>query len=267
MAHPKVATLVPLKHLDTIVDDEYFMALSHAAANDEYLDFFRERSEEGKYVILDNSSIEMGGPEAFESYLEKARLMKASEIMLPDVFQDPTATLREAERCMMILKKREYSGYNVMVIPQGDNVLEWFKNARDLCNIRVLLYPMNPSHGYREATTIGITYRYTTLFGGNRLNMLWLLSSMLPGFQKIHFLGAKADPRLEARLAIKQFEVRGVDSSYPCVYTQHGIKITPEFMSGPRPTREIDFLEDEYDTELLQKNLEVWWDACLNPLE
>jgi len=266
MAHPKVATLVPLKHLNEIIDDEYFMALSHAAENDEYLNFFRERVDEGKYVILDNSSIEMGGPDTFETYLEKAMLIGASEIMLPDIFQDPAATVLEAERCMAILKKVGYSG-NVMMIPQGETVWGWLSNARDLCNIRELRFPTNPYHGHWEANTVGITYRYTDLFGGNRLNVLWLLSSILPGYQKIHFLGCKTDPRLEARLAIKQPEVRGVDSSYPCVYTHHGMELLPIWMEGVRPSREIDFLEDEYDPNLLKRNLKVWWDACLDPSE
>ena len=270
MMHPKVATIVPLKHLNTIIDDEYFMCLSHAAENSEYLHFFEDRSKEGKYVILDNSAIEMGGPESFETYLEKALLMEASEIMLPDIFPDPVATLLEARRCMALLKRVKYSG-NVMVIPQGATVLEWLSNARDLCEIRVLRYPMNPIGGdaaeHWEATTIGISYRHADLFGGNRIDILWLLDSILPGFQKIHFLGVKMDPRFEARLAIKQYGVRGVDSSFPCVYTRHGIKITPEFLSGSRPTREIDFLEDGYDPKLLQKNMDMWWDACLNPSE
>ena len=261
--HPKIATIVPLKHLNKIIGDEYFMALSHVAGNGEYLNFFRERVEEGKYVILDNSAIEMGGPETFETYLEKALLMKASEIMLPDIFPDPVATLKEAKRCMVLLKKRKYSG-NVMVIPQGETMLEWLSNARDLCRIRELSI-LELGRNYWEATTVGISYRHADLFGGNRLNVLWLLDSILPGYQKIHLLGAKMDPRFEARPAIKQFGVRGIDSSFPCVYTRHGIKITPEFLSGSRPTREINFLEDEYDTGLLQYNMDMWWDACLNP--
>ncbi len=263
--HPKIATIVPLKHLDTIIDDEYFMALSHVAGNDEYLNFFRERVEEGKYVILDNSAIEMGGPETFETYLEKARLMKASEVMLPDIFPDPVATLLEAKRCMALLKKAEYPG-NVMVIPQGETLLEWLSSARDLCKV-CSVGSRSSVVSFWEATTIGISYRHADLFGGNRLNILWLLESVLPGFQKIHFLGCKMDPRFEACLAIKQLKVRGVDSSFPCVYTHHGIKITPEFLGGARPAREIDFLEDDYDAVLLQYNMDVWWDACLNPSE
>lgn len=263
--HPKIATIVPLKHLNTIIDDEYFMALSHVASNDEYLNFFRERVEEGKYVILDNSAIELGEPEAFETYIEKARLMKASEIMLPDIFPDPVATLQEAKRCMAILRRVGYSD-NVMVIPQGRTLLEWLKSARDLCNIK-LFHGKNLSDPCWKATTVGISYRHADLFGGNRLSILWLLDSVLPWFQKVHFLGCKADPRIEARLAINLSQVRGVDSSFPCVYTRHGIRINPELLSGPRPTREIDFLEDEYDPNLLKYNLESWWNACLNPLE
>ena len=262
--HPKIATIVPLKHLNTIVNDEYFMALSHAAGNDGYLNFFRERVEEGKYVILDNSAIEIGEPEAFETYLEKARLMKASEVMLPDFFQESGRTLQEAERCMKLLAKTNFC-CNIMVIPQGKTVLEWFANAKALLSIRVLNQDFRS--GFWEATTVGISARYTKMFGGNRLDMLWLLSTILPNFQKVHFLGQYIDPRFEARLALEYPVVRVVDSSFPCVYTRHGIKISPEFLNGPRPTREIDFLEDEYDTELLQGNMDMWWNACLNPSE
>src|SRR3989337_2874228 len=97
MTNPKIATIVPLAHLNEIKDDDYFMALSYAISNSEYAGFFNERAGEGKHVILDNSAVELGEPEDFKGYLEKAMAIHASEIMLPDVFRDPEATLRRAK--------------------------------------------------------------------------------------------------------------------------------------------------------------------------
>lgn len=252
MAKSKLATLVPLKHLDLIKDDDYFMALSHVASNSDYVDFFKARSKEGKHVILDNSCIEIGEPEKFEDYFEKALAMRASEIMFPDIFEDPLVTLMKAWSCAIDFAGEIRSrGLRVMVIPQGKSRSIWLKNTTDL---RMLM------KNYEIEPTIGITYRYTKMFGGSRYFAVTLLSTY-PGI-KVHLLGAYADPRKEAQPLLMSPIVRGLDSSYPSVYAKHGIELTPKMFGEPRPERNIDFLEDEYDANLLKRNIEVWRDVC-----
>lgn len=254
----KVATLVPKAHLIDINGDEYFMALSYAATDPEYVNFFATQARIGNYVILDNSAVELGHPEPFEDYLAKAFKMGVSEVMLPDFFQDAQATVAEARRCMSILSEQRYGG-NIMVIPQGKTVLEWIECCKALLDIRV---QFAGSHRYLAATTVGISTRYTDFFDGSRAKILWLLELALFGGQKVHFLGCYADPRMEIAPVLPLHYVRGVDSSYPSVYAQQGMLLTPEAFSWPRPPRNIDFLNDKYDRTLLRANITEWRDAC-----
>lgn len=252
----KIATILPLHHLDEIRDDSYFMALSHACENEEYLKFFRERAKDNRYVILDNSAVETGAPEDFKTYMEKATAIGVSSIMLPDVFQDARATLDSAYWALddYALDIKLLS-MDVMVIPQGRSIDEWLKNAKDLSDI-VLDRGMSP--------IFGISCRYTSMFGGTRSLAILLLHHHRNEYLKIHLLGCYADPRIDVRPILNFHFITGVDSSYAAVYTENILKITPESLSGTRPSRNINFLTDTYDVELLRDNIKAWRLACGN---
>lgn len=264
MANPKVATIVPLHHLELLNDDEYFLALSHAAENSMYLRFFREWAEQGKYIILDNSAVELEEPEPFGHYLEKALSMGASEILLPDHFRNPERTLDAAWAAMAALENTGYTG-RIMVVPQGKTVFEWLRNAVELLDVR----SVDDTHGLRTVTTVGISCRYTDMFDGNRTNAFTLLKDHFTKFTgrfRVHFLGCYADPREEIAPIIYNPSVQGVDSSYPSVYAQHNIVLNQQAFTMPRPARHIDFLQHTYDPLLLAYNVDMWRDACLGEI-
>jgi hypothetical protein len=263
MTNPKVATIVPIAHLDEIKNDDYFMALSYAVDNAEYAKFFRDRSEEGKYVILDNSAVELGEPEPFETYLDKAMEIKASEIMLPDIFQDGPSTLVEACRCAKLLKPCHK--FDLMVIPQVHDHDEWVDHSKSITswldNAKSLTRSILPfTRWLKSNLTIGISARYTDMFGNNRSKALL----MMPVFDlNVHFLGCYADPTYEIRPNINYSFIRGVDSSYPSVYAKNSMALTPEVMSMPRPMTKIDLINDRYEPTLIHDNVRAWRDACL----
>lgn len=256
MANPKVATIVPLNHLDEIQGDDYFMALSHAASNRAYLDWFAQRSAEGKYVILDDSAVELGKPEPFEAYFSKAAYIGVSEIMLPDVFQNSEETLTLSLNAMKQIEHFDLD-VDIMAVPHGRDTVEWLSCA-------VKLAKMVKSYGVEP--TIGISCRYTSMWGGSRLPAVLLLlrawRARLKTKPKIHLLGCYSDPRLEVYPIVECDMFIGVDSSYPSVYAQNGYELLPESLSLPRPVRNIDFIKDSYDPALLRKNMEVWQNAC-----
>jgi len=254
MSSNKVATIVPKKHLHLTKDDDYFMALSFCLEDKEYADFFRERSGEGKFVTLDNSAIELGEPEPFETYFDKALSIGASQIMLPDYFLDPEATYESAKKIIQTMGTRmAFVDMRVMIIPQGKTTTEWSTNAYKLIN---LLYQ------YAIVPTVGISYRYRTkLFDGHRpLALLHLAKNHI--FESVHFLGSDRDPGKELRDYLELDNVLGVDSSYPSVYAQQNIKLTKPLFQLPRPPREIDFLNDAYNETLLVQNIEAWKHEC-----
>lgn len=255
----KVATIVPIKHLHVTEKDDYFMALSYLIDHQEYKEFFKARSAEGKYVILDNSAIETGEPEPFETYFEKAKSIRASCIMLPDVFQEAQTTLEKAEEALEHITENFTPSYNpeTMIIPQGINQLEWTFNLVQLR--RRVLYHLNTN------PIVGISARYTSMFEGSRRTAVQRVNYVLNDSPriKIHLLGCYANPLEEIRtISNLSPEVQGVDSSYPSVYAQHGLRMNMKSFENPRPSRDIDFVEDMYDESMLKDNIEVWRQAC-----
>ena len=252
MANPKIATIVPLAHLDLIKDDDYFMALSYAIDNKDYAGFFAERAGEGKHVILDNSAVELGEPENFVTYLDKAQSIHASEIMLPDIFQDAEETIHEASKSLPKIKSKYH--FDLMIIPQGKTLNEWMACKDELENLAL------PYCKWMETELhVGVSARYTDLFGGSRMRVIDFADST-----QIHFLGCYANPIEEIQPILDLWMVCGIDSSYPSVFAKNGLILSAESIAMPRPMTKLDLLNDVYNSDLLRSNIRMWRSACRN---
>ena len=250
----KIATIVPMAHLKETINDQYFMALSYAVEAPEYAKFFKARALEGAYVILDNSSVEVGDPGDFNDYLDKAIAISATEVMLPDIFRNAGATYDASRRALTLLANRTLYNPNVMIIPQGVSVTVWMQNAKELID---LVLPYTEAIGAK--LTVGVSARYTDLFGGTRSVVFAYNLRGLP----VHFLGCYANPAEEIRPFIDYRRLRSVDSSFPCVYTKVSMKTTIPNLAMPRPMTRLNLTDDYYDPELLRHNIDVWKEACI----
>lgn len=250
----QVATIVPIAHLDLIKSDSYFMALSYMCEDDRYARFFYDRATEGKYVILDNSAVEMGAPEDSQTYIEKALAIGASEILLPDWFKDSARTLEAARVTLTMAKSLDYRG-RFQAVPQGHSATEWFENLQALLEIP-------------EVTTIGLSRRYNVawMFVGGRygpsIHIRMSLAKANRQDVKIHWLGQLHHP-IEERVwqALRYPHVQGIDSSLPTIATRCGELLTNDW-SRPEDARPPDFLTDEYDRDLMSANVQRWRAMC-----
>lgn len=240
----KVAAIVPVNYSYMVAVDYYHLVLTIQARTEEGLRTYREWSDAGKYIILDSPVIEKGAPERFEDTLALAQAIGASEILTPDWFQDSRRTLSEALHAVRLASEAGFKG-RLMAAPQGKTQKEWLENCEVLCTL--------PIH------TIGISYRYADMFGGNRVDLVKQVSPMLEG-RKIHLLGCSLDPVLEAYLLLHLNEVQGVDSATSAIFTKHYMYYRPGL---PRPDRnQLDLVHDDLDETLLAMNLMNWKDRC-----
>jgi len=244
----KIATIVPKAHLDLIMNDEYLMALTHAADDPLYLEFFADRVAEGKYVILDNSTVELGEPEDFETYISKAKLMGASEIVLPDWFQDADRTLAYIKPGIETAQRLGYKG-RYMAVPQGLTHSEWIHNASEM-----LVYPID---------TVGISCRYTGMFQGSRALAVGFVEHLLQKRGRtevnVHLLGCWTNPLSDVAISLPSRIIAGVDSSYPSVFAKYNLLLTP---NTKRPSGGIDIVNDVYDEAILATNIATWQRLC-----
>lgn len=250
MANPKIATIVPKAHLELIRDDDYFMALSYAASDPEYVEFFKSRADAGAHVILDNSTVELGAPEAIESYLVKATEMNASEILAPDWLAQKLKTIAALHEAVhMVNNYSDFKG-QLMAVPQGADQHEWFS-----CATEMLAFP--------EVKTLGISRRYGEMFGGSRFLATMALFGAIENVGrtdvKVHLLGCWNDPTVDILLLNRYPMFQGADGSVAAVMAKNGLA----FRAGARrPEGHIEILTDRYDSYRIRTNIDEWRRLC-----
>lgn len=244
----KLATILPTHYLQLAKDDEMHMALAHLIGKDEeYTNFFKERASEGKYVILDNGVVETGKPVSIEELVAKAKMIGASELIIPDHFMNGEATMESAIENVPYVRKHAPT-LKIMVVPQGETIEEWLYFAKEIIQM--------------DIDTIGIPKVLTKLGGRDaRLEVLADLGHSLRGLA-IHLLGCWENP-LELKLIAKAVStgqilpVRSCDSAIAYAYARENMSIT----SGERPTGAIDFSAKDASIDKLLHNIMIWEDS------
>lgn len=248
----KVATILPTKYLHLIKDDDYHMCLAHLIGKDkEYTEFYKTMcADPDKYVIMDNGLIE-GDPRPIEELVEKALMIGATEIILPDVFKDTEATLEAACYAMEYLEAygRDLP-FKVMAVPQGSTIEEWLYCAEQMIEW--------------DIDCLGIPKVLVAINGRDgRLDALQRLGNKLRGLD-IHLLGCWTNALELTLIAKAEYEgiirpIRGVDSALAYYYTKEGLLLN----QCDKPSGYVNFADKSLDEDLLKRNIEMWKDACV----
>ena len=252
----KLASIVPQNFLHLTAESDFHMALAHLIDREgyeQYTEFFKNRKENA-FCILDNGVIE-GEPMKIEDIIEKAELIHADEIVLPDAYKNASATLAMVKNAIEVLitKYGEHNWpFKLMAVPQGDCKEVWLSCAKILLD----------EYG-QYIDTIGIPKHLIDTFG-ERDARLYAISDLaeevdLEGFE-IHLLGCWKTP-LEVLTISKASEqgiiptVRSCDSAIPYVYARNGLR----FSDDDRPDRDaIDFKKGYCNGILLAYNICAW---------
>lgn len=239
----KVATIVPTAYLHLVQNDNYHLCLAQAiGADGRYTDFYRTAAASGDHVILDNGAAEGYMPSIEELY-EKALLINASEMVLPDKFFAMRDTLRATDNAINYLEKAGYKKPR-MAVPQGRSLVEWYDCALEMSE---------------WVDCLGIPKNLVFLDGPyGRLKAITALR--LAGVEvDMHLLGCWEDPREVGMLFEHAGRIRGVDSRIPYLYASEGRSLLP----GSKPAkRTIDFDDTSVSVTLLQDNISRWKEYC-----
>ncbi|MNB67133.1 hypothetical protein D3C75_136180 [compost metagenome] len=268
----KAATIVPQKYLHLIENQTYHMALAHLigkAGFEDYSAFYELKGkQDDKFLIMDNGLIE-GDPRPIEEIVEKAKLLYASELVLPDVFRDSPATLSAVERAFDYIYDNGIYDLKVMAVAQGNTYEEWLANARELLKlpINTLGIPkVLTKLPYYKMTPGGFTTYEKDGYWLQRLEALQALRVDLDATDvEIHLLGCWDTPLEAKRIANAVasgdcHEVRGIDSAIPWVYANAGMKMS----EGERPVGPVDFGATNLDADdlTLKYNIHMWQREC-----
>lgn len=233
----KVAEIVPVDQLQDIKDNHYHMCLAHLVAighnnkqAERYIEFYRQMSDEGKYVLMDNGAAEGSqlNPDALVKQYEK---IMPTEIVIPDTLNDANNTLA---KMFNWLEHFSNLPYKMMAVPQGKTFKEW----------KACAYIMMQE---KRVNTIGIS-KFLNIATGDetiRHKAVRYLDkiAMKLGRDDIeyHLLGCDEGPGIVGGIQSISKHVRGCDSAFAYIATKGGVNIN---VDTKRPDGVIDFLDD-----------------------
>jgi hypothetical protein len=135
MFKPKVSHEVPLCLLSqSKTFNDYDYCLPHLLdQNEEYKNYFIQSSNEGRYIIMDNSLHELGTPYASERLLYWIQTLHPDEFIVPDHWQDKSKTLASAEEWMF--HQLDFPRTKFVAVVQANNLEEGIECFESLCSM------------------------------------------------------------------------------------------------------------------------------------
>lgn len=223
----------------------YHMALAHLILSDEdYAKHYFELSQQGHFVILDNSVIELGGAVEVSTLLEAAALVNPAVIVLPDVLDDMQATHQAIHKAISdLLRANALNRFRFMAVPQGKTKEEFFmsyKHIAALSDIYMIGMPKRLGR-YDESRGIG------------RANVIeeMLRLGLIDTSKPHHLLGVWDNP-VEIKHLSKHNWIKGVDTQLPFWAAANGVKFDKEVgmiekRKGRNITLDMAHIMDEDD--------------------
>ena len=267
----KAAIISPIDLLDKYSSPEvkgegYHLMLSNLCQKNSdgykdfrYLDYYRERSAEGDFIILDNSAHELGHGESFDAMRSIISDVRPSEVVVPDRLFFGEDTVANAEEFIPKFRKEYGTEIALMGVPQGRTTEEWDACAQMLISLGV--------------DSIGISKDYE-VWPGKLIGRFLVIKELALdyGLQiPVHMLGWGRD--LAQIVDFRSFTettgedatgawIRGTDSAKPLVYAEAGIKL-PNSITTPSPVypkRKVNYFElqaQDIREDLARHNIEV----------
>lgn len=240
----EIATIVPTPHLHQTAGDPYLMALAHVVQESPtYSAWFRSRTREGAFVLLDNGAAENGEGLSIKALLDAALAVRASQIILPDAISDAEQTLRLGKDAVGYPPLRYPQHlWSLMAVPQGRTAEEYLDCVREMTR-----WPIQ---------ALGITrFLINTGIVTHRREILGEILEITDGKLDLHLLGCPNDP-IEAYEIEQTYPgaVRGTDSGIAAIFTQEGLRLG---LHPTKPAVDLNFSGD-LDPLLLDTNIRAW---------
>jgi hypothetical protein len=176
----------------------------------EYARFYQSRVDMGHWLTMDTAAFE-GQDTTIETLVEALHVVKPSEIVLPDRFQDSKETVARSTNAARELREHGYDGA-FMVVPHGKTWHEYLYCLEEL----VLALPY---------ATIGIIEEVEQLYNLPRPIVVEAITEFYGN--DIHFLGVTED-LAELQDEATRARVRSCDTAKFVVWGLNGITVNPK---------------------------------------
>ena len=237
--------------------NDYDYCLPHLMdENEEYRNFFYESKKMGRYIVMDNSLHELGEAYNTERLLHWVNEIKPNEFIVPDVWEDKDASVRNARQWATVELPE---GVMKVAVVQAKNMHEAL-----LCTVTY------KDLGYKKiAYSYGASY-YNDLCPhpnqdlGKAIGRFIMVSSLyyqniLSKFDRVHLLGT-ASP-IEFGMYKNIGCIESIDTSNPIMaaigempYTRMGLYKKPSANMNKYQDASIDFVNED----LVNFNVEMF---------
>lgn len=214
--------IAPTKYLHLTKGRPYHLVLAHLIeVDEEYTNFYRNESENGSIIIVDNSAFEMYKQKremySSDKLIEMGRKVKGHYIVLSDYPNEPgQTTIDAAEKLIPIFKE---AGFKTFFVPQSkigdlDDYLDtwnWAAQNKDIDLIGLSILGAPNAFGVESNNKL---QRYLSRYHiMDKLYDEGILA--LVGSKRIHCLGMTDGPNELKLLKTYQQYILTVDSSSP----------------------------------------------------
>lgn len=247
----RIALIPPVCMLHHTVKQELQMMIPQGLDSEMYRRHYKWLGISNNYhVILDNGMFETGTPIDDQDLLDIAAEYKVSEIVMPDVRDDPDATIDRQDQFLSLYDKwagRIPRPLKLMAVVQGKTAEE----AQRYVNFVV--------KAGRNNVVLGFPRRMTEDYGPEAriVLMSWLAASYGSEFP-MHMLGLSRANPMELQGAAKRLGsyIRGIDTSAPFVWTAENKHLD----TGDIVERQDDYMTMEaarFPGPLVRHNIET----------
>lgn len=271
----QLALIPPLPHLD-LGTTKMHLLLAHLCEKDEYIQFYRNRSLHGDYLILDNSAFEFGSSQtAMADMLALAYYIQVDEIVVPDVIMHERSTyarmLESAAFMESMVGQRAWKragSPRIMVVPQvhpGTQEIDSYdRHARLLMQLWHSSIPYLGGH-----ITLGVSKNMNKLHGG----WLMLFREVVQELRKeypiqVHALGLPKQLSAIRRTLKENPYIRSIDTALPFVAALHDTTLqVPDDQLPHRPGDYLDAELTDGQIDLAKQNVDWMIDYFVRPGE
>ena len=250
----KISHEVPIPYLkQSRAFNDYDYCLPHLLdENEEYKQYFQESKEMGRYIIMDNSLHELGEPYNSARLWHWMNYFKPNEFIVPDYWQDKTATLVSAKSWL----QREYpEGTTPVAVVQANNQSEAHTcyHILKMQGYKKIAFSYGADWYYEEglSTTSNKDNKFITKAHG-RYNTIkkFYEQDTINKFDSIHLLGCNI-PQEFSWYKDMPF-IKTIDTSNPVIHGLAGVKYK-EWGLDEKLSHKVDKFEgnaENWDTAL-----------------
>lgn len=212
ISQPSFCFITPIEYLNSYaVASRTHLVLAHLVdTNEQYASFYKQRSIDGDFVMMDNSAYELKEPYAPEKLVSLAHLCGAQYVVLPDYpFQPGQKTIEAAKEFIPTFKAANLGTFFVPQSSVGD-LEDWITSYTWAAN--------HPDIDIIGMSILGIPNAIPNIEPAYaRVVMTQLLKDrgIFADDVHHHYLGLNAGPALEIPSLLRMNVLDTIDSSNP----------------------------------------------------